>query len=108
MTRSKRVLQNILMGGFLVALFCVGFRLFPHPALSEGFLSSTAYYDSNGNLLRLTLANDERYRLWTELDDISPLMIDSAMRYEDRWFYYHPGFNPYSLIRGFFCQLCLW
>lgn len=102
MTRSKRVLQNILMGGFLVALFCVGFRLFPHPALSEGFLSSTTYYDSNGNLLRLTLANDERYRLWTDLDDISPLMIDSAMRYEDRWFYYHVGFNPYSLIRGFF------
>lgn len=102
MIRSQRLWQNLLMGGFLFALFCVGFRFFPHPALSDNFASSTAYYDKHGNLLRLTLANDDRYRLWTDLDNISPLMIESAMRYEDRWFYYHPGFNPYSLIRGFF------
>ncbi|MEQ4925082.1 penicillin-binding protein 1C [Proteus hauseri] len=102
MIKGKRLLQNLLMGGFLFALLCVGFRLFPHSPLSEGFSSSTAYYDREGNLLRLTLAKDDRYRLWTSLDDISPIMIESAMRYEDRWFYYHPGFNPYSLIRGFF------
>ncbi|MGG4610283.1 penicillin-binding protein 1C [Providencia sp. Me31A] len=100
--RSKRLIQNILMLFFLFALFCLCFRLWPHPSLNEGLPLSTVYYDKNGQLMRLTLANDDRYRLWTKLDDISPLVVDGVMRYEDRFFYYHPGFNPYSLGRGFF------
>ncbi|WP_347254065.1 penicillin-binding protein 1C [Leminorella grimontii] len=97
----KRLLQNLLMAAFLLALFCIGFRLWPHPPLSEGLPLSTAYYDRQGTLLRLTLSNDDRYRLWTPLEEISPLAVEGIMRYEDRWFYYHPGFNPYSLLRGF-------
>ncbi|VFS55981.1 Penicillin-binding protein 1A [Leminorella grimontii] len=97
----KQLLQNLLMAAFLLALFCIGFRLWPHPPLSEGLPLSTAYYDRQGTLLRLTLSNDDRYRLWTPLEEISPLAVEGIMRYEDRWFYCHPGFNPYSLLRGF-------
>lgn len=97
----KRLLQNLLMGLFLLALFCIGFRLWPHPPLSQGLPLSTAYYDRNGTLLRLTLTNDDRYRLWTNLEDISPQIIEGIKLHEDRWFNYHPGFNPYSLARGF-------
>ncbi|MFV0549374.1 MAG: penicillin-binding protein 1C [Limnobaculum xujianqingii] len=97
----KRHLQNLLMGVFLLALFCIGFRLWPHPPLSQGLPLSTAYYDRHDSLLRFSLANDDRYRLWTKLEDISPLVVESIQLHEDRWFNYHPGFNPYSLIRGF-------
>ncbi|WP_140919868.1 penicillin-binding protein 1C [Limnobaculum xujianqingii] len=97
----KRHLQNLLMGVFLLALFCIGFRLWPHPPLSQGLPLSTAYYDRHDSLLRFSLANDDRYRLWTKLEDISPLVVEGIQLHEDRWFNYHPGFNPYSLIRGF-------
>jgi penicillin-binding protein 1C len=57
--------------------------------------------DRNGKLLRLTLAKDDAYRLRTRLDKISPLAVEAALLYEDRYFYYHPGINPMSLARAF-------
>ncbi len=99
--RFIRLMQNVLMALFLLALFCVGFRLWPHPRLADSMVFSTAYYDREDKLLRLTLSGDDRYRLWTPLEEISPLVVEGIMRHEDRWFYYHPGFNPYSLMRGF-------
>ncbi len=61
---------------------------------------STAIYDRNGELLRLRLAQDERYRLFTKLEDIAPAAIDATLLYEDRYFYRHPGFNPLALARA--------
>ena len=92
--------QNWLVALFLILAVCVGIRLIPHAHLSKGFLLSNALYDENNELLRLTLANDERYRLWTPLSDISPMVVQGVQLYEDQWFYYHAGFNPFSLIRG--------
>ena len=48
--------------------------LWPHPPLRERFSSSTAVYDAHQQLLRLTLAPDEQYRLWTPLAQISPAL----------------------------------
>lgn len=78
----------------------MGTRLYPHAHLSQTLLLSTVVYDANHELLRLTLAKDERYRLWTPLTEISPSLIQGVQLYEDRWFYYHLGFNPISLLRG--------
>ena len=89
------------MALLLLVLLCVGFRLWPHPPLSQGLPLSTTFYDRNGSLLRFSLANDDRYRTWTKLEDVSPAVIDGIQLHEDRWFYYHPGFNLYSLMRGF-------
>jgi penicillin-binding protein 1C len=54
-----------------------------------------------GELLRLTLAEDEQYRLWTPLDKISPLSVRATLTYEDRFYRYHPGINPVALGRAF-------
>ncbi|UJB17175.1 penicillin-binding protein 1C [Lysobacter gummosus] len=56
--------------------------------------------DREGRLLRLTLASDQRYRLWVPLKDISPRLVEAVMLQEDAWFRWHPGFNPVSLLRG--------
>jgi penicillin-binding protein 1C len=50
--------------------------------------------------LRLTLARDEQYRVWTPLARIDPRLVEAVQLYEDRWFHWHPGFNPASLMRG--------
>ena len=92
--------QNGLVGCALVAAALVGIRLWPHPALRDAQPSSTAVYDDRGHLLRLTLASDEQYRLWVPLNEISPQLIEGVEMHEDRWFAWHPGFNPYGLARG--------
>jgi len=97
----KRLLQNIAVVLLLLALFVLGWRLWPHPPLSQGLPLSTAWYDRHGQLLRLQLASDDRYRQWTPLEEMSPLVIDGILLHEDRWFYVNPGFNPFSLVRGF-------
>lgn len=98
---AKRLLQNIAMAVFLLALIVLACRLWPHPPLSQGQPFSSTYYDRQGTLMRITLANDDRYRLWTPLEQISPLVVKGLLLHEDRWFYYNPGFNPLSLMRGF-------
>ena len=92
--------QNWLVGAVLVVAVLVGVRLWPHRPLNAWLPSSTAVYDDRGRLLRLTLASDQRYRLWVPLKDISPALVEGVLLHEDRWFRWHPGFNPYGLARG--------
>ena len=56
-------------------IFCVvklTFFLWPHPRLRERVQSSTAIYGGDHRLLRLTMAGDQQYRLWTPLESIAP------------------------------------
>ncbi|WP_267225895.1 penicillin-binding protein 1C [Dyella silvae] len=92
--------QNWLVGFALLAALLVGCRLWPHRPLNAWLPSSTAVYDARGRLLRLTLASDDRYRLWVPLKDISPALVDGVLLHEDRWYRWHPGVNPYGLLRG--------
>lgn len=84
----------------LLAAVVIVIRAWPHPPLSRGLPHSTAVYDREGRLLRLTLASDQRYRLWQSLPEISPQLIDAVLLHEDRWFRWHPGVNPVSLLRA--------
>jgi penicillin-binding protein 1C len=102
--KGKRGGALVAIGAELTAFASVllVLRLLPVTAFHDATLSSTAFYDEQGRLLRLTLASDEKYRLWTPLEKISPALILATLRYEDRHFYVHPGFNPVSLIRSGF------
>jgi len=95
-----RLGQNWLVGFALIIGVLVGCRLWPHQPLRDWLPSSTAVYDDHGRLLRLTLASDDRYRLWVPLKDISPQLVDGVLLHEDRWYWWHPGFNVYGLARG--------
>ncbi len=87
---------------FLLAavLFKSAPYFFPGPALLGGTGFSTAVYDRNGVLMRLTLAPDSSYRAYAPSGMISENLKKATVLYEDRWFYYHFGFNPVSLLRG--------
>ena len=74
----------------------------PKPSIVEHTSYSSAYYDSQGELLRLTLAKDERYRLWVPIDKIATVLQQATVLYEDRYFYQHQGVNLVALIRAFF------
>jgi penicillin-binding protein 1C len=61
---------------------------------------STAVWSADGELLRVTLADDDQYRLWTPLHDISPELVQAFLLKEDRWFHWHIGINPIALVRA--------
>jgi penicillin-binding protein 1C len=72
----------------------------PKPPLTEGIDFSTRVRDRNGNVLRVTLTSDQKYRIWTPLQEISPALIDATVQFEDKYFARHPGVNPVSVIRA--------
>lgn len=86
----------------MLAVAMAAIALWPAQPLSRGYLSSTAIYDAAGGLMRLTLAPDQRYRVWADLEQISPLTREAFLLHEDRYFYFHPGVNPVALARGFY------
>ena len=90
---SAAALLALLLAG-------LGLRLWPTPPLQSYASYSSAFYSSDGTLLRLMLAGDQQYRVWTPLSQIEPRLIEAVQLYEDRWFYWHPGVNPASLLRG--------
>src|SRR5881628_521561 len=75
-------------------------RVIPHQPLRARFATSTAVYDRDGGLLRVTLSGDGAYRIWVPLDRLSPLLVDATLLQEDRYFRLHPGVNPLALARG--------
>ncbi|MGL4604081.1 MAG: transglycosylase domain-containing protein, partial [Iodobacter sp.] len=94
----SKYLRRILLISLLILAPLAGLRLWPHDSLAVA--GSTAVLAQDGQLLRLTLAPDQRYRLWLALDQFSPLLIEAVKLQEDRWFYWHPGVNPVSLLRA--------
>ena len=71
----------------------------PKPALLDGISFSQCVRDRNGKLLRITLSADQKFRIWTPLEQISPDLIDATLRYEDKYYAHHPGVNPIALAR---------
>jgi penicillin-binding protein 1C len=100
-----RVFGSVMIGGaWTIAALALAWLLVgvgPRPLLVNKSGFSQAIYDRNGRLLRLTLSNDEKYRLWTPLNEIPPAMVDATLLQEDAWFRWHPGVNPVSLMRAF-------
>ncbi len=74
----------------------------PKPPLLDGISFSQCVRDRNGELLRVTLTSDQKFRIWTPLSEISPELIDATLRYEDKYFARHPGVNPVALARSGF------
>jgi penicillin-binding protein 1C len=102
-TRSKKIIFCVgAMVWLALMLVAVPVALSPRPSLTGDTPFSTAWYDRSGTLLRLSLAADDRYRLRTPLENLSPALLAATLRQEDRYFYLHPGVNPVSLARAAF------
>ena len=95
---SKKIYRKMLAvsvaGGLSILL---GLALLPRPDLWQGLVESRAYTDLDGKLLRLTLAEDGAYRIRVPLEEISPVLVETTLLHEDRYFYQHPGVNPVAL-----------
>ena len=74
--------------------------MLPKPPLLDGISFSQVVRDRDGNLLRVTLSSDQKFRIRTRSRDISPEFIDATLQFEDKHFAQHPGINPVALLRS--------
>jgi len=99
---SRAILRSLgatflfLAVGVFLAWLCL-----PKPALMENISFSRRIFDRNGDQLWMTLSSDEKYRVFTPLDRISPQLIRATLEHEDRFFWEHPGVNPIAAFRAF-------
>ena len=77
----------------------------PSKLLLDPISFSRIVYDRRGVVLRITTSSDDKFRVWTPLDKISPNLINLTLQKEDKFFYYHPGVQPISLSRAFLKNL---
>jgi penicillin-binding protein 1C len=95
--RRWRIAAAALLGLAATALLL---RVLPARPLAQQIPLSSAVYADKGELLWLTLAADQQYRLWTPLDQVSPEYLQALRLYEDRHFGWHWGVDPAALLRA--------
>lgn len=98
--RLLKKLGIIFLGGVL--LFFILNWIFPVPDKVE---YSTIITDNRGEVINAYLTSDQKWRMKTELDEISPLLQKTIVNKEDRHFYRHIGINPLAVVRAFFSNL---
>ncbi len=119
--RRKYPLTAGLSG--LLLFFCLLFplsllvldRVYPLDEVlpGRGTLSDASHSEEAGELafaqtvvdrykrpLRIFPDHDGLWRYQVGLDEVSPDYLKAVLNYEDRWFYQHPGFNPFAIARA--------
>jgi len=107
---SFRRLRLNIPAGFLIGasfffLFLVLDLVFPFPKDTLKRDPTVVVTDKDGNPLRFFLPKDEHWRFHVGLKDVSSDLIRAVIASEDRWFYYHPGINPFAVIRALYTNL---
>ncbi len=91
-----RVFLSVILIGIILNL------LFPPLELKE---YSQVIYAKDSTMLSAYLTSDDKWRLETQLTDITPEMVLAIIHKEDKWFYWHFGFNPFSIVRAFISNI---
>ncbi|MFM2307229.1 MAG: penicillin-binding protein, partial [Bacteroidota bacterium] len=98
---KTRTLRFAKLTGFTLLVVTILFVLlnflFPLPDKIE---YSTIVLDDKGNVIHAFLTRDQKWRMKTELKEISPVLKTTLLYKEDKYFYYHPGINPFAMARA--------
>ncbi|MDX5319714.1 MAG: penicillin-binding protein 1C [Bacteroidota bacterium] len=93
--RILRWARNGFIIGFFLFLVLDG--LFPmHPEIAY----SKLIYSEEGRPMAAYLSSDDKWRLCLKDEEITDQIKEAFLIKEDRFFYYHPGFNPVSMLRA--------
>lgn len=69
---------------------------------------STIIKDRKGEVIYAFLTPDEKWRMDTRLEEISPLLRKAIIAKEDKYFYRHPGVNPLAILRALWNNTVKW
>ena len=87
---------TILLGCLVIAFLSLDvlFRFEPNVQYS------TQITDQNSTILNTFLSKDDKWRLYTNTDEITPLLRKTLIYKEDQYFYFHFGINPFAITRA--------
>ncbi len=102
--RHRRV-SLVGAAAFALAALLVLDAAFPLPLGALHRAPARVVTDAHGVPLRIFLPADGRYRMPVRLADVSPLMVRTLVGSEDRWFWWHPGVNPFAVGRAMVTNL---
>ncbi|QEW31178.1 penicillin-binding protein 1C [Erwinia billingiae] len=98
MNKLLRYTRWLMVPITVVLLLVLADRLWPLP-LKELQPARVVVAEDGTPLWRFADAQGVwRYPVTPE--DVSPDYLQALLTYEDRWFWYHPGINPFSVIRA--------
>ena len=94
---NKTKYKNTI-GVIILLLIVIWFyNLLPNPIFKNPY--STVVNDKNGKLLSARIASDGQWRFPVS-DTLPHHFKDCITTFEDEYFYWHPGINPYSIFRA--------
>jgi len=98
-----RLLSWILYVGLsLIVLFTVLSLIYPLP---DKINYSTLILDDQGRVVHAFLTTDQQWRMRLDKNELTPLLKNTILAKEDKYFYYHPGFNPVAIVKSFIGNL---
>ena len=99
MDKKTFILTLIFISPIIIVLLDF---IFPLPQVKS---FSKEIYAKDGSLLTSYLTVDDKWRMFTKLNDITPELKKAIIEKEDSWFYWHPGVNPVSIIRAIYSNI---
>jgi penicillin-binding protein 1C len=69
---------------------------------------SSILTDHKGEVINASLTVDQKWRMKTELEEISPLLRKTIISKEDKYFYSHPGINLLAVGRATLRNIFRW
>ena len=113
---SSRKWRNILKTVFktrkirstiasLLFIFCAFLFLDVLYPINTNISYSTIIYAQDSTLLHGFLTPDEKWRMYTTLDEITPELKKAIVFKEDKYFHYHYGVNPIAIARAIFYNI---
>jgi len=100
MISKKNKRRYLIVPGVIIAIAFIADRLFPlpHPEQTSAFSQTVTAYD--GTPLRSFPSRRHIWRNPITIEQVSPHYLEALIGYEDRSFWWHPGVNPWALIRA--------
>ncbi len=99
MTRRKTWLRATT-ATLLAVVAIASYLNWRYPLVLPSSAAGSVVTDSAGVPLRTWPSADGAWRYPTTPQQVSPLYLQALLGYEDRWFYWHPGINPWALMRA--------
>ena len=94
-----------LVGKILISIVAIFFILNFITPLEVEIDYSKVVYDRNGEILSTFLNKSDKWRFKSELSEVSNKFKDAIIHKEDKYFYYHFGFNPIAITRATYDNL---
>ena len=95
----------LLAVALLTSILLILNSLYPLNLPRDNALFARITVDDTDRPLRAFADQAGVWRYPTTVEQVSPLYLEALLTYEDRWFWYHPGVNPFALLRASFQNL---